>query len=194
MKCHDITARPFPTAMSESPTSLGEPCNRAMMPLAGNQHDSRKRVITLLGLTGNPEAAHLLTSYINDSDWQVRSVATLALGRLRNSAYMQFLIDATHDSYWRVRRSAAMALGIVEDNRAIVHLINLLSDCKWSVCRSAAISLGDLKATEAIHPLADALNDSHWQYVKLLPRLWVKLVTAELWSISRTILTMNTGR
>ena len=106
-----------------------------------------------------PSAVPALIRALRESDWPVRCVAALALGKLGDARAIEPLIAALKDKDKNVRYSAASALGELGNARAVGLLIAALRDEDEDVRRSAARALGELGDARAVEPLKELLGD-----------------------------------
>jgi HEAT repeat protein len=95
--------------------------------VADSAAEVRVEVVRALGMVGRQRALEPLMERVHeDQDSEVRSLAALVLGDLRNAWAVPTLIDALHDRSGRVRWAAATSLGLIADGRAREPLERLL--------------------------------------------------------------------
>jgi len=97
---------------------------------------------------------------ILDRDEHVRSLATCALGGIKDPRAVELLIGALSDSDGQVRADAADALGEIGDNHAVDGLLLLLRDGDSYVRLCAVRALGYIKDRRAVDPLTRLLQDA----------------------------------
>jgi len=76
-----------------------------------------------------------LVRALHDKDWEIRSLAAKALGRLRSPGTVPALIEALDDKDGLVRLLAARALGRTGDERAVRALVQAFQDPDSNVGR-----------------------------------------------------------
>jgi HEAT repeat protein len=82
-----------------------------------------------------------LTHALKDENRVVRTNATIALGRTKDSRSVNSLIATLKDEEWLVRRYAARSLGELRATRAIKPLIDALDDKGFRATAAAAEGL-----------------------------------------------------
>ena len=78
-----------------------------------------------------------LAAALQDEDWQIRTIATAALGLTSSEAAIPFLDSSLRDQDWRVRSTAATALGKINSDKTVNSLAIALQDQDWRVRRNA---------------------------------------------------------
>ena len=94
---------------------------------------------------------------LKDMDSQVRKLATVALGEIRDTRAVEPLIQVLSDNDSNVRGGAADALSKIRDIRAVEPLIQFLKDNDSNVRCKAAMALGKIGDAKASEPLIRAL-------------------------------------
>lgn len=89
--------------------------------------------------------------------------ARWALGRVRNGALVEPLLESLRDDDWRIRAYAAWALGVSRDRRATAPLVALLDDPIWRMRAMAAYGLSEIADPVARPAMQRALSDRAWQ-------------------------------
>jgi HEAT repeat protein len=120
-----------------------------------------------LGLRGDRRAVEPLISLLelplempeDAYAFQLRSMAAIALGRLRDSRALGPLVHALNDQETSVRESAARALGDLSDRRAISPLVSVARRRAGFESYYAVTSLGNLRDPAAVAPLLEMLDD-----------------------------------
>jgi len=86
-----------------------------------------RAVVDALVKIGKP-AVNPLIEVLNDKNKDIRLVAVVALGEIKDKRAIPPLIEALKDEDWCVRFAAAKALGEIKDKRAVSPLIEALKD------------------------------------------------------------------
>jgi tetratricopeptide (TPR) repeat protein len=96
----------------------------------------------------------------DDPQYEVRSMACLALGTSNIEQALPPLLAALKDPHWRVRRRAAMGLGELKNSKSFDALVEALkNDPAYQVRGYAADDIGKLEISGAVGPLENALQD-----------------------------------
>ena len=98
-----------------------------------------------------------LIKALKDRDSQIRKLAVVALGEIRDARAVEPLIQVLSDNDSNVRGEAADALSKISDTRAVEPLIHVLSDNDSNVRCKAALALGEIRDAKASKPLIHAL-------------------------------------
>ena len=107
------------------------------------------------------EATRPLIRALDNPDAQVRAGAARALGRIKNAAAVQPLIDRLQsDSDPRVRTRVATALGEIRAGSAIPALSAAVADSSTTVRRAVVAALAAMRDDRATEALISALQDS----------------------------------
>jgi HEAT repeat protein len=105
-----------------------------------------------------PVARKALLDALQDTDWEVREVAAVTLGKLLDPASAEGLIKALLlDEYWQVRLKAANALGLLKARSAIPALLKALDHTISNLRKEAANALeaiGDRAVLPVLQNLA----------------------------------------
>ncbi|MBD2357322.1 HEAT repeat domain-containing protein [Tolypothrix sp. FACHB-123] len=115
--------------------------------------------IEFLESTRSRHGIAFLTNRLQHKDSVVRSTATYALRKIKDSQAVAPLIHALNHQDSDVRRYAAYALGEIKDSQAVAALIHALHDPDSDVRSSAAYALGKIKDSQAVAALIHALHD-----------------------------------
>lgn len=129
----------------------------------------RLEAIQLLSKTsGGPGAVAALQTVLNNQNGDLRTEATLGLGRIGESAAVEPLIDlvANRQMNSKARSEAAILLGNLKDTRATDVLKSLLDED--SPVKDAAI--GALGALGILEPLIQLLSEHNVEAVEALGR------------------------
>jgi len=94
---------------------------------------------------------------LNDEDSDVRRSAAYALGKIRNEAAVEALLQALNDEDSDVRRSTAYALGKIRNEAAVEALLQALNDEDSNVRRSAAYALGEIASSKFLPRLSELI-------------------------------------
>lgn len=101
-----------------------------------------------------------LIQALKDRDSQIRKLAVVALGEIRDTRAVEPLIQVLSDDDSNVRGEAADALSKIRDTKAVEPLIRVLRDNDSNVRCKAALALGEIRDAKASKPLIHALlND-----------------------------------
>jgi HEAT repeat protein len=120
-----------------------------------------------LGRMGGQRSTNALVGLLQDSDWQMRGTAALALGEIGASAKkaVPALIRALRDDDENVRACAAHALGGIgpDAKQGLTALTEALTDASWLVRGDAAWAIGQLgtDADRVVAPLELLLKDKN---------------------------------
>ena len=154
---------------SEAATSLGSIGDlSAVAPLAGLVNDPeyhvRKSVILALRALADagvedPTIADAIVAALEDSDFEVRLLATVSVSHTRGSRATAALLGLLQGSYEKNKWYAARALGEIGDKGAVDPLIEMLKAPAGNQRSVAAFALGLLGDSRAVPPLLDALKD-----------------------------------
>jgi HEAT repeat protein len=101
-----------------------------------------------------------LIKALKDRDSQIRKLAVVALGEIRDARAVEPLIQVLSDNDSNVRGEAADALSKISDIRAVEPLIQVLSDNDSNVRGEAADALSKISDTRAVEPLIHVLSDN----------------------------------
>lgn len=102
----------------------------------------------------------LLNIALNDTDWENRKEAAIALGKITNPLAVDLLIPFLKDKNPDIREAASDALGEINDPRTVELLITMLQDEINHVRKRAVLSLEKKRDTRSIRPLiTTALKD-----------------------------------
>ncbi|MDD2754245.1 MAG: HEAT repeat domain-containing protein [Methanothrix sp.] len=112
--------------------------------------------VSALEKIGMPSVKPLIQA-LKDRDGQVRKLATVALGEIRDVRAVEPLIQVLGDNDSNVRGGAADALSKIRDIRAVEPLIQYLKDNDSDVRCKTALALGRIGDAEASKPLIHAL-------------------------------------
>jgi hypothetical protein len=102
-----------------------------------------------------------LAAALTYSDWAMRTAAVQALGKQRERAPLEPLLNALQDEHVAVRAMAARALGMQEERTPIEPLVMALHDPAWRVRTAAVLALGRLTNKTPVEPLVPMMNDEH---------------------------------
>jgi HEAT repeat protein len=110
-------------------------------------------------------ASQALIETLKDGDSAVRRACIEALGRMRDKAavepLVQYLTDGPQDESWRAPEAIAEALRRIGDDTAIELLISLMVANRDPAVRArCARALGSMKDRRAVESLIAALEDS----------------------------------
>ncbi|MBU8933809.1 MAG: peptidylprolyl isomerase [candidate division Zixibacteria bacterium] len=105
------------------------------------------KLATIIHLEDRRELSGRLKQYLKDDNPQVRTRATLAVGRIGGSQAGGLLMEMLSDSVWNVASTAAFASGLTGDKSLALSLLDLAYEAP------AAITV---KAVEAAGRLADS--------------------------------------
>jgi len=105
-----------------------------------------------------------LAAALQDEDWQIRTVATAALG-LTSEAAIPFLHRSLRDPDWRVRSTSALALGRLYSDKTLPSLITASYDEDWRVRRNAAYAMD--QSGDRTNPILIRLLDDKNEDVRL---------------------------
>ncbi|NER33903.1 MAG: NACHT domain-containing protein [Oscillatoria sp. SIO1A7] len=122
-------------------------------------------IVLLLEITKSPKAIQPLCQALTDEDWEIRSLAVEALGKISSDAAVSPLATALDYEAAYVRRSAADALGKIGSPKAASVLVAALEHEDPYVRRSAADALGEMAYPKAVEPLAAVLEHEDY-YVR----------------------------
>ena len=117
-------------------------------------------LVTLLGKTTSETAIPILLNALENSDSDVRIIASEALANIGSKTALQGLLKAIKHPDTGVRRSAAKALGIIGSELAISGLLKAIEDSDFVVCMIAASWLGSIGSEFVILRLLKALQDA----------------------------------
>jgi aminopeptidase N len=118
-----------------------------------------------LGRRHDARAVSALGRALADSSapWMVRAEAAGALGRIRGSDALRFLVEQAATSHPKVRRAVAGALGAFRSGEAFDALVALLqSDPSYLVRSEAARSIGATRQPGAIDALVPHVDEPSW--------------------------------
>lgn len=121
------------------------------------QADLRNGAMEILVRFGE-EAVPMLTAFLHDADEEVRSFATVMLGRIASRSAVDPLIAALQDPDPNVRHGSAEALGRIGDERAVAALLELLDQGFW-LQFAAVAALGSIGSPAAVPCLLKLLDD-----------------------------------
>lgn len=99
-----------------------------------------------------------LIEALNDSDYRIRGIAAISLGKIQNNESIPYLIKALKDDQSSVRGSAALSLGRLKAKESSADMLQLLSDEDPTVVISAIYALGVLEHKNAAQPLIKLLH------------------------------------
>lgn len=105
-----------------------------------NSGENTSFLISLIGLTGSPDAFYLIEPFMNQENPNYY-LAVRACGDLKNQQAIPFLIQMLKDESVAVRREAAIALQKLPSKLAFAALIDCLDDPYQEVRYSAEIAL-----------------------------------------------------
>jgi HEAT repeat protein len=125
--------------------------------LDGADDQTRERLVTILGNTGDARAVEPLIAAFRDGSGNVRSAAGQSLEKLGGLAVDSLLLSLK-DPDEEVRRHSATTLGNIGDARALGPLVDALGDGDWSVRRASAEALGKLGDAQAVDALTGVLT------------------------------------
>ena len=89
-----------------------------------------------------------LIQWLKDKDKNVRQLAALEMGEIKDTSAVEPLIAALKDNNSSVRWSAAEALGKIKDERAVGPLIDALEDVDNGVRREAIKALEEIDGNQ----------------------------------------------
>lgn len=127
----------------------------------------RKNATEILGRSGKP-ALELLLQALEDDNSEIRSIASLYLGEIKDSIAVEPLILALKDNDSQVRTRAAFALGKIGDNRAVEPLIQALKE-NYDDIQEVSIkaeALMEFKDSDIVGLLIQTLKDNDSQVRK----------------------------
>ena len=122
-------------------------------------------IVLLLEITKSPKAIQPLCQALTNEDWEIRTLAVEALGKIGSDAAVSPLATALDYEAAYVRRSAADALGKIGSPKAASVLVAALEHEDPYVRRSAADALGEMGYPKAVEPLAAVLEHEDY-YVR----------------------------
>jgi len=122
----------------------------------------RRAVIIALISIGNADAVPELSKcLLNDEYANIRYIAAVALGEIRNVVALPALQETLHDSDHEVRLAAASALGKIGDSSAIPALIETLQDTDIAVVDRTLGALRRIGTSEALAAIQDWQNSKN---------------------------------
>jgi len=135
---------------------------RLVKKLRSDDPELRRETVLDLGERGDPEAAPIVATMLEDKNALVRSGAVTSLVKLRGPDTYSLLVKTLQDRHWIVRWDGADALGKLEDGRAVEPLAQTARrDVNEDVRRAAVKALGQLGEEAALAPLVRALKDAN---------------------------------
>ena len=102
-----------------------------------------------------------LATALTYSDWVIRTAAVQALGKQRERAPLEPLLNALQDEHAAVRAMAARALGMHGERTPVEPLIVALRDPAWRVRTAAVLALGRVTHKTPVEPLVPMMQDEH---------------------------------
>jgi len=154
-KLHVLRSRGV--AVGEQPTQVRDSA------LSFVQIGREEQILVLQQLIQQPDATaveELASLAIGHEETAIRSMATIALGRIQSPEAKETLIEATNDENNMVRRWAVKGLGQMWGNDAFEHLTQaLLDDPAPIVRRQAVVELTTIGGDKAIEFLRLATSD-----------------------------------
>ena len=124
-----------------------------------------------------------LVRALHDKDWEIRSLAAKALGRLRSPGTVPALIEALDDKDGLVRLLAARALGRTGDERAVRALVQAFQDPDSNVREEAEAALGQfgaLAVQSMVETLGDPRPEQRARGIRVLAKVGGKSVTGRI--------------
>jgi HEAT repeat protein len=118
----------------------------------------RREALKELVELGQP-AVELLVAALREGSNELRYMAALILGKLRDAAAVPALVESMADEDERVRANAALALGELGGEEAFAALVAALKDRDWWVRSCVADALGWFGDARAVEPLVAALKE-----------------------------------
>ncbi len=146
----------------ESLIRIGEPCLADVVALkSDNEMTVRMRVVTVAAGIGGPQAQRAIVDLSRDSEWRVRELAGLGLGKTALPGAYDRLIEMLDDRQPDVRKAAARGLAELGDGRALDRLAAYEVERDPRVRDALRDYLGALAANPAIVPmLAERLGEA----------------------------------
>lgn len=131
----------------------------APSPPIGN--DVRKQLATLADRDLTASDFDALLAGLDEQDDCVRELSARLLGRARDGAPVDPLLQrlASASTSTDTRAAAALALGLARPRAALDPLLHALSDASAAVRSNAAWALGRVRDKKAVAPLTHALQD-----------------------------------
>ncbi len=118
---------------------------RALYPECGPYE--RVEIVWALIRIAPPDLAGFLRARLEDSETELRRVATHGLAQLADPALLPLLLRLAEDQDWNVRNEAARGLGLLGQETCRVPLLTLVRDVEPVVARTARKALEQLPAT-----------------------------------------------
>jgi HEAT repeat protein len=125
--------------------------------------ENRAWAVRYLGEMGDPQAIRPLILLLSVRDFQTRSAAAIALGRLRAVEAVPALLECVDRGPEDVMRAWAIdALGKIGSDQAVPRLIEVLKGPDEGLRRTAAVALGAIGDRRALHGLEQAAKHQSW--------------------------------
>ena len=121
---------------------------------------------TTLQQIRTPESRELLLQLTQDTDFDVRNAAILALGAFTSSKdqLIPILLPFLDDDHWSVREASATTLGVLQAAEAETPLLHMLDDPDVAVRRAVFVALGRLCSFQAVPMLITHLTHEKLDY------------------------------
>jgi HEAT repeat protein len=123
-------------------------------------------ICTTLQQVHTAASQELLLQLTEDSDFDVRKSAILALGAFHHvkEELIPILLPFLNDDHWSVREAASTALGVLQVAEAEAPLLGMVEDPDLAVRRAVFVALGRLGSLQAIPILIAHLSHEELDY------------------------------